>query len=73
MAKAFSELLNWYGLIDNGVVLCKDGSLLAGWYLEGIDTEPMDGETVAAHADVFARVIGEFGDDDRAPNPSYGC
>lgn len=78
MAKAFSELLNWYGLIDNGVVLCKDGSLLAGWYLEGIDTEPMDGETVAAHADVFARVIGEFGDDDgfwvdlaRRPLKSY--
>jgi type IV secretion system protein VirB4 len=78
MAKAFSELLNWYGLIDNGVVLCKDGSLLAGWHLEGIDTEPMDGETVAAHADVFARVIGEFGDDDgfwvdlaRRPLKSY--
>ena len=78
MAKAFSELLNWYGLIDNGVVLCKDGSLLAGWYLEGIDTEPMDGETVAAHADVFARVIGEFGTDDgfwvdlaRRPLKSY--
>jgi type IV secretion system protein VirB4 len=78
MAKAFSDLLNWYGLIDNGVVLCKDGTVLAGWYLEGIDTEPMDGETVAAHTDILARVIGEFGEDDgfwvdlaRRPLQSY--
>ena len=29
MAEPFSHLLNWYGLVDEGTVLCKDGSLIA--------------------------------------------
>ena len=35
MAEAFHDLIKWYGLVDEGVVLCKDGSYVAGWYLEG--------------------------------------
>lgn len=32
-----SDLLNWAALIDDGIILQKDGSLLAGWYYRGSD------------------------------------
>lgn len=64
MFKAFSDLLNWYGLVDEGVVLCKDNSLMAGWYLQGIDTEPMDDETVATRSDNLANAIKDFREED---------
>ncbi|MHA6732377.1 VirB4 family type IV secretion/conjugal transfer ATPase [Devosia sp. A369] len=35
----FSDLLPYAGLIDNGVLLLKDGSLMAGWYFAGPDSE----------------------------------
>jgi len=34
----FADLLNWGSLIEDGVVLCKDGSLLAGWRVGGPDS-----------------------------------
>ena len=36
-ARGVADLLNWAALIDDGVVLCKDGSLLAGWAYHGED------------------------------------
>ena len=33
------DLLNWGFLVADGVVLCKDGSLLAGWLYEGPDLD----------------------------------
>lgn len=62
--QAFHELLTWYGLIDEGVVLCKDGAYLAGWTLEGIDTEPMDAAQVAARTLGLGRAVQTFGDQD---------
>ncbi|MDI2113890.1 VirB4 family type IV secretion/conjugal transfer ATPase [Commensalibacter nepenthis] len=35
--KGLADLLNWAALIDSGVVLCKDGSLIAGWVYHGED------------------------------------
>ncbi|WP_419739481.1 helicase HerA domain-containing protein [Ruegeria sp.] len=64
MVKAFNELINWYGLIDEGVVRCKDGSFIAGWYLEGIDTEPLGEEEKAARTQALARAVAEFRDED---------
>lgn len=32
-----NDLLNWAALVDSGVVQCKDGSLLAGWWYRGPD------------------------------------
>lgn len=58
------ERLNWYGLVADGVVLCKDGSLLAGWYLEGIDTESLGLSEVGARTAGFARVLREFRSED---------
>lgn len=35
----FSDLLNYAVPVDDGVVLCKDGSLLAGFYFQGSDPD----------------------------------
>ncbi len=36
---SFSDLLPYAALIDNGTLLLKDGSLMAGWYFAGPDSE----------------------------------
>ena len=36
---SFADLAPYAGLVDNGVVLLKDGSLMAGWYFAGPDSE----------------------------------
>ena len=34
-----SDLLNWAALFEDGIVQCKDGSFLAGWYFQGPDIQ----------------------------------
>jgi type IV secretion system protein TrbE len=36
---SFADLLPYAGLVDNGIILLKDGSLMAGWYFAGPDSE----------------------------------
>lgn len=36
---AFSDLVPYAGLVADGVILLKDGSLMAGWYFAGPDSE----------------------------------
>lgn len=36
---SFSDLLPYAGLVDDGVILLKDGSVMAGWYFAGPDSE----------------------------------
>lgn len=38
-ARSFAELLPWFGMITDYVVLCQDGSLLAGFAVAGDDVE----------------------------------
>ncbi|NTA19647.1 conjugal transfer protein TrbE [Agrobacterium tumefaciens] len=38
-APSFADLVPYAGLVDNGVILLKDGSLMAGWYFAGPDSE----------------------------------
>ena len=37
-AKGVADLLNYAALIDEGIVLCKDGALLGGFFFRGPDT-----------------------------------
>ena len=37
-AAGLADLLNWSHLVDDGIVLGKDGSLLAGWFYRGPDS-----------------------------------
>ena len=36
---SWADLVPYAGLVDNGVLLLKDGSLMAGWYFAGPDAE----------------------------------
>ncbi|THK35156.1 VirB4 family type IV secretion/conjugal transfer ATPase [Ensifer sp. MPMI2T] len=36
---SFADLVPYAGLVDNGVMLLKDGSLMAGWYFAGPDSD----------------------------------
>ena len=36
-APGVADLLNWSHLTDSGIVMCKDGSLLAGWFYRAPD------------------------------------
>jgi type IV secretion system protein TrbE len=36
---SFADLVPYAGLVDSGVLLLKDGSLMAGWYFAGPDSE----------------------------------
>ena len=36
-AKGLPDLLPYAALVAPGIVLCKDGSLLAGWEYRGLD------------------------------------
>jgi type IV secretion system protein VirB4 len=36
---SFADLVPYAGLVDDGIILLKDGSLLAGWYFAGPDSE----------------------------------
>ncbi len=38
-AAGLADLLNWAALFEDGIVQCKDGSLLAGWYYQGPDIQ----------------------------------
>ena len=38
-AKGLPDLLNYAALVDDGVVLNKDGSLMAAWEYRGEDLE----------------------------------
>lgn len=57
---SFSDLLPYAGLVDNGVMLLKDGSLMAGWYFAGPDSESSTNfernEVVRQINSIFARL-----------------
>lgn len=36
---SFAGLVFYAGFVDNGILLLKDGSLMAGWYFAGRDSE----------------------------------
>jgi type IV secretion system protein TrbE len=38
-AAGVADLLNWAALFEDGIVQCKDGSFLAGWYFQGPDIQ----------------------------------
>jgi len=73
-----ADLLNWAALVDEGVVLNKDGSFLAGWGYRGPDLQSATPEEVAALAEQLNRAFLPLGSDwlvaidaIRAPGPGY--
>ena len=47
--RRFIDILNWEALVASGVMACKDGLLLAGWDVTGIDTESVEPDALAGH------------------------
>jgi len=58
----FIDRLNWSDLIAPGVILCKDGGLLAGWRVAGLDTESMERATLDTHTNTLAFRLSGLGD-----------
>src|SRR5687767_1400133 len=59
--RGLPDLLNWAALIDEGIVLCKDGSLLTGFFYRGQD---IDSSTASERNHIAARVnaaLSRFG------------
>ena len=58
----FIDRLNWGMLVAPGVILCKDGSLLAGWQVHGLDTESMEPGRLDASLNTLAFRLSSLGD-----------
>jgi type IV secretion/conjugal transfer VirB4 family ATPase len=58
---ALPDLLNYGVLIDDGVVLCKNGSLLAGWSFRGPDQQSASGEEREALAKRLNEALCRYG------------
>jgi type IV secretion/conjugal transfer VirB4 family ATPase len=61
--KALPDLLNWGALIDDGVVLNKDGSLTAGYYYRGPDQISSSSEMKNAVSAVINRALSRLGNE----------
>lgn len=77
-ASGFSDLLNYAAPVDDGVVLCKDGSFLAGFYYQGDDPESSSDDdknhltaTVNNYSHRFGTGWAVWTDAIRTPSPGY--
>lgn len=61
-AKSYSELLPWFGQITPSLILCKDGSLLAGYSYPGEDVEGKEDEEVDKRIDMLESALSTFND-----------
>ncbi len=61
-AKSYAELLPWFGLIAPGLVLCQDGSLLAGFAYKGEDVEGKEDFTVDQGIDMLQTALRTLND-----------
>ena len=59
---ATADLLPWAALVDDGLVLCKDGTLLAGWALHGPDQNSISDEQWNATVFRVNQLLGSLGD-----------
>ncbi len=60
--RRFIDVLNWSAVIAPGVVLCKDGALLAGWQVTGIDSESIEPDAFAARLRHLSFALSGLGD-----------
>jgi len=59
--KGFPDLLNYYALVDEGVLFNKDGSLLAGWWYAGPDMESATPNEMAVLAEQVNGALSDLG------------
>ena len=61
-ASSLSELAPWFGLVADDVVICSDGSLLAGYAFEGSAMEGVDDDALNAQIEMLQRSFRGIGD-----------
>lgn len=61
-AEGLPDLLAWFTLVAPGVVLNKDGSLLAGWAYSGPDLDSSTAEELTSQAEILNRALLALGD-----------
>jgi type IV secretion system protein TrbE len=61
-AKGFPDLLPYAVLWEDGIVLNKDGSLMAGWFYRGIDTSSATNNDCNNFSHDLNQVLSRFGD-----------
>jgi len=61
-ATSYSELLPWFGQVAPGLVLCKDGSLLAAFSFVGADVEGRENSEVDHRIDQFQTALKTLND-----------
>lgn len=59
---SLSELVPWFGLIDDGVVLCQDGGLVAGFALPGMALEGVDDDMLNGQIELMQRTLRGMSD-----------
>ena len=60
--RTFSDLLAWGAAVAPGVVVCKDGSMLAAWEVQGRDTESLAPEERRQLTARLSQALTGFGD-----------
>ncbi len=75
---AFADLLNYAAVIDDGIIIGKDGSLMCGWFYRGSDSYSASADELNAEALKLNRVFTKLGsgwmlhaDSIRVPAPKY--
>lgn len=56
-AASLAELAPWFGLVDEDIVLCSDGSLLAGYEFEGHALEGEEDEVLNGQIEMLQRAF----------------
>lgn len=59
--RPLAELIPWAVMLTPDLVLCKDGSLLAGFSFDGRDTEGRAADEIAADSYLLERALNRFG------------
>lgn len=74
----FADLLNYAAVIDDGIVINKDGSIMAGWFYRGSDTYSATAAEMNAESLKINKVMASLGsgwmlhcDSIRLPAPRY--
>jgi type IV secretion/conjugal transfer VirB4 family ATPase len=61
-ARSYGELLPWFGMIDDAVVLCHDGSIIAGFAYEGSDIEGVLDDDINRRIDLLQTAMRQLTD-----------
>ena len=76
----FADLLNYAAVVDDGVIVCKDGALMAAWSYQGADNASSTDDEREIVSFRINQLVGQLGngwmwhvDALRSPAPAYSA